>query len=132
MLPLKNNYLVIGVGPQVSYMLTTGRINYGLTALSTNLPDQQDVIGVEYETNINNEFLYGVIGNVGFIVPTKIGVFNLNVHGHLGFNKYFETEVNTYNLIVSPDTSSSHDMNNHYIGLGLNYYPKRKSKKIID
>lgn len=131
-IPIKDKFLVLGVGPKVSHMLTKGKIFSGRTEITTNIPGQQEVIGQAYEGKINNEFLYGIIGNVGFIVPTKIGAFNLNVHGHLGFNKFFETEVNTFNLIVSPDTSSSHDMNNHYIGLGLNYYPKRKSQKIKD
>ncbi|MRJ08062.1 hypothetical protein EDL99_04060 [Ornithobacterium rhinotracheale] len=119
--PVGKNYLVVGAGFN-NIIGTTGKNNYEYD-MPLTLPNGKKgkLHGITKEDNFSSSLML----NVGYSIPTNVGLFALNVEGGLGLGTPYKAEIKFDN---DPKTYTNKFINN-YIGAGIKFYPKRKNSK---
>ena len=127
--PLKNNYLIVGAGPEIRLLQsfrgksTTG-YGYGDDI------DNNTINILETFTDSETDFNFGIRADTGIGLTSGIGLFELRLHGHLGFTKFLKGTATVDNLLVSPSSNTNYSVSGSYLGASLSYFPKRKNKKM--
>lgn len=123
--PWKANYFIIGLGPEIR-LLRSFQSHAGTGYRSSD----ESVTILEIYTDTEKELNFGIRADTGIGLPSRLGLFELRLHGHLGFSKFVEGTVIVSNLLVSPSSTTHFSTSGHYVGFSLSYFPKRKNKKL--
>ncbi len=117
--------IYFGLGPELS-ILTMNHMENGHFFIS----DGDETTGMSYIKPEQDKLQFGINAQVGIMIPTKnIGLFDFNIKGHYHASKMTETYVTSQFINEPRFVTSKHGYNGHYVGIGLNYYPKRKQSK---
>ncbi|MGV4530395.1 outer membrane beta-barrel protein [Ornithobacterium rhinotracheale] len=118
--PVGKNYLVVGAGFN-NIIGTTGE--NGEYDESFTLPNGKKgkLHGISKGANFSSSFML----NVGYSIPTNVGLFALNVEGGLGLVTPYKAEIKFDN----DSKTYTNKFTNNYIGAGIKFYPKRKNAK---
>ena len=126
--PVKNNYFMIGAGPEIRVVQNFRSLT---TAGYAPVDDMQNETVFLEAYLRSEEFIHvGIRADAGFGLASNIGLFELRLHGHLGFNDFIKGTVMVDNLLVSPSSTTDFTVSGNYFGVGLSYYPKRKTVKM--
>lgn len=124
--PVGSNYFMLGAGPELRYIHTTN-------SFSNIVFGTMDVEGNFLMHNViyyaPNKLNLGLRADAGFGLASNIGLFELKLHGHLGFSKFLEGVTTINNMPSVPASNSRFSIKDNYVGFGVSYYPKRRQAK---